>query len=97
MGVLQGRAEGNAAIGELSGKRIGIWCIDVGIPPHERMAPGVRQRQHVSVGLHKHLCSIATDDGEERIPVRLPKSRRKPQLVAVKSNSLIDIADNEKW
>jgi hypothetical protein len=32
-------------IGKFGGKRIGVWCIDKGVPPHGRVTLGFRQRR----------------------------------------------------
>jgi hypothetical protein len=72
-------------IGKFGGKRIGVWRIDKGVPPHKGMTPGVRQRQRVFVGFDEELRSIAADDGEKGIPVRLLESRLKTKLIAEKA------------
>jgi hypothetical protein len=59
------------------------------------MTLGVRQRQHIFVGFDEELRSIASDDDEKRIPLRLPESRLKTKFVAVEGDGLIDIADDE--
>jgi len=74
-----------------------VWCIDKGVPPHQGMTLGVRQRQHVFVGFDEQLRSVAADDGEKRIPIRLLESRLKTKLVAVEGDGLIDVADDEEW
>ena len=75
--------------GKFGGKRIGVRCIDTGIPPHGGMALGVRQQKRVSVGFDEELRSVAADDGEKRIPIRLLESRLKTKLVAVEGEGLI--------
>jgi hypothetical protein len=84
------------AIGKFEGERIWVWRIDVGIPPHEGMALGIRQRRRVFIGLDEDLRSVASDDGEKRVSIRLRESRLKAKLVAVESDGLIDIADDEE-
>ncbi len=81
--------------GEFGGERIRVWGIDEGIPPHEGMTLGVRQRRHVFVGLDEDLRSVAADDGEERVWIRLPEPGLKAKLVAVEGDGLIDVADDE--
>src|ERR1700682_2754228 len=95
--ILKRCAECCATIGKFGGKRVGVWCIDIGVPPHGGMTLGVRQRQHVFVGLDAELRSVAADDGEKRIPIRLLESRLKTKLVAVEGDGLIDVADDEEW
>lgn len=94
--ILKRRAECCAMIGKFGGERIGVWCIDKGVPPHGGMTLGVRQWQHVFVGFDEELCSVAADDGEKRIPIRLLESRLKTKLIAVEGNGLIDVADDEE-
>jgi hypothetical protein len=60
------------------------------------MTLGVRQRQRVFVGFDEELRSVASDDGEKRIPIRLPESRLKAKLIAVVGDGLIDVADDEE-
>ena len=96
VGILKRRAECCAMIGKFGGKRIGVWCIDIGVPPHEGMTPGVRQRRHVFVGFDEELRSVAADDGEKGIPIRLLESRLKAKLIAVEGDGLIDVADDEE-
>jgi hypothetical protein len=48
------------------------------------------------IGLDEDLRSVAADDGEKRVSIRLLESRLKAKLVAVKSDGLIDIADDEE-
>jgi len=105
VGILKRHAEccatiGNSmfgkTIGKFGGERIRVWCIDVGIPPHEGMTLGVRQRRHVFLGLDKDLRPVAADDGEKRVSIRLLESRLKAKLVTVKSDGLIDVADDEE-
>jgi hypothetical protein len=56
----------------------------------------IRQRRCILIGLDEDLHSVAADDGKKRIPIWLLKSCLKAQLVAVESDSLIDIADDEE-
>ena len=53
--------------------------------------------QHVFVGFEEELRSVAADNGEKRIPIRLLESRLKTKLIAVEGDSLIDVADDEEW
>jgi hypothetical protein len=96
VGILKRYAECCAMIGEFDGERIGVWCIDVGIPPHGGITLGVRQRRGVFIGLDEDLRSVAADDGEKRVSIRLPESRLKAKFVAVKCDGLIDVADDEE-
>jgi hypothetical protein len=100
VGILEGRAECCASIGKsigkFDGKRIRVWGIDEGIPPHGGITLWVRQRRRVFIGLDEDLRSVAADDGEKRVSVRLLESGLKAKLVAVKSNGLIDVADDEE-
>ena len=95
--ILKRCAECCAMIGKFGGKRIGVWRIDKGVPPHEMMTLVVRQRRHVLVRFEEELCSVAADDGEKRIPIRRPESRLKTKLVAVEGDGLIDVADDKAW
>jgi len=96
MGILERHAERCTMIGKFDSQRIGVRCIDVGIPPHAGITLGVRQRRRVFVGFDEDLRSIAADDGEKRVSIRLLESRLEAKLVAVKGDSLIDVADNEE-
>lgn len=55
----------------------------------------VRERRRIFLGLDEDLRSVAADNGEERILIRLPESRLKTKLVAVECDGLVDVADNE--
>jgi len=83
-------------IGKFGGKRIGVWRIDIGVPPHGGMTLGVRQWQRVFVGFDEELRSVAADYGEKRIPIRLLESRLKTKLIAIERDGLIDVADDEE-
>ena len=100
VGILKGHAECCAitgkSIGKFDGERIGVWCIDEGIPPHGGIAPGVRQGRRVFIGLDEDLRSVAADDSEKRVSIRLLESRLKAKFVAVKCDGLIDVADDEE-
>jgi len=97
VGILKRYAECCSMIGKFDRERIGVWCIDVGIPPHGGITLGVRQRRCALIGLDEELRSITADDGEKRAPIRLLESRLKAKLVAVKGDGLIDVADDEEW
>jgi len=84
-------------IGKFEGERIGVWSIDVGIPPHGEMAPGVRHRRRVFIGLDEDLRSVAADDGEKGVSIRLLEFRLEAKLVAVKGDGSIDVTDDEEW
>jgi len=94
--ILKRYAECCAVIGKFDGERIGVWCIDEGIPPHGGMPLGVRQRRRVFIGVDQELRTVASDDSEKRISIRLLESRLKAKLVAVKRDGLIDVTDNEE-
>ena len=94
--IFKRRSECCAPIREFGGKRIRVCCIDEGIPPYRGTTLWVRQRRRVFIGLDEDLRSVAADDGEKGIPLRLLESHLKAKLVAVKSDGLIDIADNEE-
>ena len=100
VGILEGHAEGFATIGKSIGKfrgeRIRVWRIDEGIPPHRGIALGVQQRRRVFIGLDEDLRSVAAEDGEKRVSIRLLESRFKAKLVVEKSDGLIDVADDEE-
>jgi len=105
VGILKGHAEycstiGNSmfgkAIGKFGGERIRVWRIDEGLPPHRGITLWVRQRRRVLIGLDEDLRSVAADNGEKRVSIRLLESRLKAKLVAVKSDGLIDVADDEE-
>src|ERR1700676_5274360 len=61
------------------------------------MTLGVRQRHRVFVGFDEQLRSVAADDREKRIPIRLLESRLETKLVAVEGDGLLDVADDEEW
>jgi hypothetical protein len=46
---------------KIDGKRIGVWGIDKGIPPHGGMTLGVRERRRIFVGFDQDLRSVAAD------------------------------------
>jgi hypothetical protein len=43
------------------------------------------------------LHSVAANNGEKRISIRLLESRLKTKLIAVEGDGLIDVADDEEW
>ena len=96
VGILERYAECCAMIGKFDGERIGVWCIDVGIPPHGGITLGVRQRRRVFIGFDEDLRTVAADDGEKRVSIRLLEFRLKAKFVAVKCDVLIDVADDEE-
>jgi hypothetical protein len=57
-------------ISKFDGKRIGVWCRELGIPPHGGTALWVRQRRRVFIGLDEDLRSVAADDREKRVSIR---------------------------
>jgi len=93
--VLQRHAEGCSVIGKFGGERIRVWGIDEGIQPQEAVTLRVRHRHYVSLSLDKDLRSVAADDREKGVSIRLPESCLKAKLVAVKSNGLFDVANDE--
>jgi hypothetical protein len=92
VGILERHAECRSMIGKFDGQRIRVWCIDAGVPPQVAMALGVRQRRDVFPGLDEDLRTVATDDGGKRVLIRLLESGLKAELVAVKSDGLLDVA-----
>jgi hypothetical protein len=100
VGVFQRHVEGYAAVvkstGKLDGKRIGVGRIDVGIPAHGGMALGVWQGCRVLLGLEEDLRSVADDDGKKGVLIRLLVGHFKTKFVAVESDGLIDVADDEE-
>jgi hypothetical protein len=48
------------------------------------------------MGLDEDLRSVAAENGEKWISIRLLESPLKAKLVAVKSDGLIDVADDEE-
>ena len=46
--------------------------------------------------LGEDLRPVAADDGEKRVSIRLLESGLKAKLVEVKSDGLIDVADDEE-
>ncbi len=96
VGIFERDAEGCSITGKFGGEGIGVGGIDEGIPPHVGMAFGVRQRGHIFFGLDEDLRSVAADDGGKRVSIRLLPSRLKAKLVAVKSDGLLDIGDDEE-
>jgi hypothetical protein len=95
VGILERNAEGCPQISKFSGQRIRIFDVDEGIQPQVGVTLAVRHRHYVSLGLNEYLRSIAADDGKKSILLRLPKPGLKAKLVAVKSDSPIDVADDE--
>jgi len=91
-----GNSMSGKTVGKFGGESIRVWRIDEGIPPHRGITLWVRQRCRVLVGLDEDLRSVAADNGEKRVSIRLLESRLKAQLVAVKSDGLIDVADDEE-
>jgi hypothetical protein len=81
--------------GEIRRRVHPVLHIDEGIQPQVGMTLGVRQRCHVFLGLDEDLPSVAADDGEKRVSIRLLESGLKAQTVAVKGDGLIDISDDE--
>ena len=81
--------------GEFSGERIRVRCIDEGIQPQVAMTLGIRDGRDAFLGLDEDLRSVAADDGEKRVSIWLLESGLKAKLVAVKSDGLIDVADDE--
>jgi hypothetical protein len=100
VGILEGHAEGGStigkSIGKFGGERIRVWRVDEGIPSHMGMTLGVWQWRHIFLGLDEDLRPVAADDGEKRVSLRLLVSRLKAKLVAVESDGLIDVADDEE-
>ncbi len=99
VGILERHAEGcspiDKSIGKFGGERIRVRCIDEGIQPQVAMTLAVRHGRHVFLGLDEDLRSVAADNGEKRVSFWLPESCLKAKLVAVKSDGLIDVADDE--
>src|SRR5208283_4439820 len=96
VGIFKRHAECCAMIGKFDSERIRVFRVDEGIPPHVGMTLRVRQWRHVFLGLHEDLRSVAADDGGKRVSIRLLPSCLKAKLVAVKSDGLIDVADDEE-
>ena len=96
VGIFEGHAEGCSVLGKFGGERIRVGGIDVGIQPHVVMTFGVRHRLYAFLRLDEDLRSVAADEGEERVSIRLLESCLKAKLVAVKSDGLIDVADDEE-
>ena len=44
VGILKRFAEGCGVIGKFGGERIWVCYVDIGVPPHVGMTPGVGQR-----------------------------------------------------
>ena len=61
------------------------------------MTLGIRERRHAFLGLTKIWRSVAADDGENSILLRLPESGFETEPVPVEGNGLIDIAYDEGW
>ena len=95
LGVLQRCAENRAAIGEFGGYSIRIWRKHERIPSHGWMTPGIWQRCHLVIRLEENLRSIAADDGEKWVLIRLLKCDLESKLVAIERNGSIDAADDE--
>src|SRR5271166_4156360 len=94
--ILQWRAEGHAVPKKFGGKRIRVGRINIGVPPHRWMTLGIRQRRNFSIGLDEQLRSIAAENGEEGIPLRLLKRGFKSQLLAIERDGSLDVADDEE-
>src|SRR6478672_1003607 len=58
VGILERYAECCTIIGKFDGKRIGVRCIDVGIPPHGGITLRVRLRRSVLIGFDEDLRSV---------------------------------------
>ena len=97
MGILERYAECCTIIGKFDGKRIGVRCIDVGIPPHGGITLRVRLRRSVFIGFDEDLRSVTADDGEKRVSIGLLESRLEAKFAPVKSDGLIYVADDEEW
>lgn len=97
MSILKRFAERRSMTGKFGGKCVGVWGMNISVPSHEGMTAGIRQGCHVLVGFDEELRFVAAKDGKKRIPVRLLEPGLKAKLVAVKSNGLIDVADDEEW
>src|SRR5215831_5333714 len=95
--ILQGLAECCAITRKFRGEPIRVFYVEECVPSHVAMALGVRQWRHTFLGLDENLRSVAADDGGPRVPIRLLPSGLKAKLVAVKSDGLFDIADDEEW
>lgn len=95
--ILKRCAECCAMIGEFSGERIGVWRVDISVPSHGGMTLGVGQGRHVFFGFDEELRSVAAEDGEKRIPVRLLEPDLKTKLAGVEGDGLIDVAYDEEW
>ena len=93
MRILERRAKFCTMIRKFSGERVRVGCIDEGIQPQVAMTLRVRHRHHIFLGFDEDLRSVAADDREKRVSLRLLKSHLKAQLVAVISNGLPDAAD----
>ena len=57
----------------------------------------VRHGRDVSFGFDEDLRSVAADDGEKWVLLRLQESCLKTELVAVEGDGLFDVADDEGW
>jgi hypothetical protein len=64
---------------------------------HPRLSQSVKQSSSKvhRLGL-RPARSVAAEDGEKRVAIRLLESGLKAKLVAVKSDGLIDVADDEE-
>lgn len=96
VGVLEGRAEDYVGGGEFGSEGIGVGGIDEGVPAHGGVAAGVWERWYILVGLDEELGSVAAEDGEEGILVRLLESRFKAEFVAVEGDGPVEVADDEE-
>jgi hypothetical protein len=59
------------------------------------MAGVVGLRQHVSLSLNEQLCSVAANDREKRIRIRLLESVLKSELIAVERDRAVNVGNDE--
>lgn len=84
-------------IGEFGSESVGIGRVDEGVQPQVAMTLGIRHWCNASLGLKEDLGSIAEDDGEEKILIRLLEGGFKSKLVAIEGDGSNDVADDEAW
>jgi len=95
MRILKRIAEYRSLLRKLRRQRIRVCSVNKRIQPQVRMPRVVRHRRHVTFRLNKYLRSIAPDNRKKWPFLRRNKPRLKAQLLAIKSNCLLDVPHNK--
>ena len=110
VGILEGHAKGcstignsmfaksmfGKALGKFDGERVRVWCMTKASHLMEGQRFGFGSGAVSLSDLTKICAPSRPNDGEKRVSIRLLESRLKAKLVAVKSDALIDVADDEE-